>query len=75
MTILLLITTVLLAGSTGYLGYRRVTDCRLKQRAERGWREHQIRRAERHLHDIASNTFSNMMSTARKASGHCEWHR
>lgn len=35
----------------------------------------QALRAERKLHDLASDTFSRMMGAARKASGGCQWHR
>lgn len=75
MIIFLIVTAILLAGSTGYLGYRHVSDVWLHKRAERAWREYQTRRAERKLHDVASDTFRSMMATARKASDGCEWHR
>ncbi len=65
----------MLAATTGYLSYRHVTDLRWRQRAERAWRDYQVRHAERRLHDIASNTFTDMMTTARKASGDSEWPR
>lgn len=75
MIIFLLVTTLLLAVCTGFLSYRQLAEQQWRQRAERAWRERQIRRAERRLHDLASDTFIDMMDVARKSSGPGEWHR
>ena len=75
MIVLLLVTTVLLSVSTGYFAYRQLTDRSWQRRAERARADREIRRAERKLHDIASNTFTSMMSAARSWSGNREWRR
>lgn len=75
MVALLIVLVVLLASSTGFLCFLQLSDQRWQRRVERARVDRQVRRAERKLHNIASDTFMSMTRAARESSGRSDGHR